>query len=142
LPRKTADFTKISNAIAELLIFPHYSFDLGTLYASVNRQKFGVARPTANARHSRKYFGSIKGMVAYTLLCNYVLLQGWLMGDHEFELYHVLNICYRNTSDNVPTAITGDMHSLNKVNFAILDWFKPRYEPRFTNLDKQLGEIY
>jgi len=34
------------------------------------------------------------------------------------------------------------MHSLNKLNFAILQWFGPRYEPRFTNLDKQLGEIY
>jgi len=31
---------------------------------------------------------------------------------------------------------------LNKVNFAILDWFGPRYERRFTDLDKQLGEIY
>jgi TnpA family transposase len=42
----------------------------------------------------------------------------------------------------VPTAITGDMHSLNKVNFAILAWFGPRYEPRFTDLDKQIGQIY
>ena len=60
---------RISNAIAELPIFPHYSFDLGTLYASVDDQKFGVERPTLKARHSRKYFGRGKGMVAYTLLC-------------------------------------------------------------------------
>jgi hypothetical protein len=54
----------------------------------------------------------------------------------------VFDIWYRNTSDIVPTAITGDMHSLNKVNFAILHWFGPRYEPRFADLDAQLGEIY
>jgi TnpA family transposase len=93
------------------------------------------------ARHSRKYFGRGKGMVAYTLLCNHVPLQGWLIGAHEFEAHHVFDIWYRNTSDIVPTAITGDMHSLNRVNFAILDWFGPRYEPRFTDLDKQLGDI-
>ena len=133
---------RISNAIAELPIFPHYSFDLGTLYASVDDQKFGVERPTLKARHSRKYFGRGKGMVAYTLLCNHVPLQGWLIGAHEFEAHHVFDIWYRNTFDIAPTAISGDMHSLNKVNFAILDWFGPRYEPRFTDLDKQLGEIY
>ena len=133
---------RISNAISELPIFPHYSFDLETLYASVDGQKFGVEHPTVKARHSRKYFGRGKGMVAYTLLCNHVPVQGWLIGAHEFEAHHVFDIWYRNTSDIVPTAITGDMHSLNKVNFAILNWFGPRYEPRFTDLDKQLGEIY
>ena len=30
------------------------------------------------------------------------------------------DIWYRNTSDIVPEVITGDMHSINKVNFAIL----------------------
>jgi TnpA family transposase len=133
---------RISNAISELPIFPHYSFDLETLYASVDGQKFGVERPTLKARHSRKYFGRGKGMVAYTLLCNHVPLQGWLLGAHEFEAHHVFDIWYRNTSDIVPTAITGDMHSLNKVNFAILNWFGPRYEPRFTDLDKQIKDIY
>ena len=34
------------------------------------------------------------------------------------------------------------MHNLNKVNLAILSWFGPRYEPQFTDLDKQLGVIY
>ncbi|MBO9836219.1 Tn3 family transposase, partial [Xanthomonas phaseoli pv. dieffenbachiae] len=29
----------------------------------------------------------------------------------------------------VPTAITGDMHSVNKANFAILHWFGLRFEP-------------
>ena len=42
----------------------------------------------------------------------------------------------------MPTAITGDMHSVNKANFAILYWFGPRFEPRFTAMDKQLKELY
>ena len=67
---------RISNAIAALPIFPHYSFDLDTLYGAVDgqNQKFGVERPTVKARASRKYFGRGKGVVAYTLLCNHVPL--------------------------------------------------------------------
>ena len=133
---------RISNGIAALPIFPHYSFGLDTLYGSVDGQKFGVERPTVKARHSRKYFGRGTGVVAYTLLCNHVPLQGWIIGAHEFEAHHVFDIWYRNTSDIVPTAITGDMHSVNKANFAVLHWFGPRFEPRFTDLEAQLKELY
>ena len=54
----------------------------------------------------------------------------------------MFDIWYRNTSDIVPSAITGDMHSINKANFAILHWFGLRFEPRFTDLDDQLQELY
>jgi TnpA family transposase len=133
---------RISVAIAGLPIFPHYSFDLGALYGAVDGQKFGVERPTVKARHSRKYFGRGKGVVAYTLLCNHVPLQSWLIGAHELEAHHVFDIWYRNTSEIVPSVITGDMHSINKANFAILHWFGPRFEPRFTDLKKQLKALY
>ena len=133
---------RISNANAELPIFPLYSFDMGTLYGSVYGQKFSVARPTVKARHSRKYFARGKGVVAYTLLCNHVPIQGWLIGAHEFEAHHVFDVWYRNTSDSMPTAIEEEMHSLNKLNFVILHWFGRRYEPRLTDLDKQIREIY
>jgi len=132
----------ISNAISALPIFPHYSFDLGALYGAVDGQKLGVKRPTVKARCSRKYFGRGKGVVAYTLLCNHVPLNGYLIGAHEYEAHHVFDIWYRNTSNIVPTVITGDMHSINKANFAILHWFGLRFEPRFTNLDDQLKELY
>lgn len=66
------------------------------------------------------------------LLSNHVPLQGWLIGAHEFEGHHVFDIWYRDTSDIVPTAITGDMHSVNKANFAVLHCFGLRFEPRFT----------
>ncbi|SOO27218.1 transposase [Xanthomonas phaseoli pv. phaseoli] len=132
----------ISNAIAALPIFPYYSFDLDVLYGAVDGQKFGVERPTVKARYSRKYFGRGKGVVAYTLLCNHVPLNGYLIGAHEYEGHHVFDIWYRNTSGIVPTAITGDMHSINKANFAILHWFGLRFEPRFTDLDDQLQALY
>jgi TnpA family transposase len=133
---------RISNIIAELPIFPYYSFDPDELYCSVDGQKFSVERPTIKARSSRKYFGRGKGVVAYTLLCNHIPLQGWLIGAHEFEAHYVFDIWYRNTSGIVPTVITGDMHSINKANFAIPYWFGLRFEPRFTDLNAQLKELY
>jgi TnpA family transposase len=54
----------------------------------------------------------------------------------------VFDIGYRNTSDIVPTVITGDMHSVNKANFAILHWFGRRFEPCFTDLEAQLKQLY
>ncbi len=72
------------------------------------------------AHYSCKYFGRGKGVVAYTLLCNHVPLQDWLIGAHEYEAHYVFDVWYRNTSDIVPTMITGDMHSVNKANFAYI----------------------
>jgi TnpA family transposase len=133
---------RISNAIAELSIFPHYSFDLEILYGSVDGQKFEAASPTVKARHSRKYFGTGKGVVAYTLLANHVPLHSAVIGAHEHESHYVFDVYYQNTSNILPTAITGDMHSVNKANFAILRWFGSRLQPRFTNLQAQLKHLY
>ena len=133
---------RISNFIAGLSIFPHYSFGLEALYGSVDGQKFEAANPTVKARHSRKYFGRGKGVVAYTLLANHVPLQTELIGAHEHESHFVFDICYHNTSGILPTAITGDMHSINKANFAILHWFGLKLAPRFTNLQAQLKHLY
>ena len=131
---------RISNAIAALPIFPDYGFDFDVLYGAVDGQKFGVERPTVKARHSRKYFGRGKGVAAYSLLCNHVPLNSSLIGAHEYEGHYVFDSWYRNTSDIVPTAITGDMHSVNRANFAILHWFGLRFEPRFTDLGHELKE--
>ena len=90
----------------------------------------------------RKYFGREKGVVARTPLCNHVPLNGYLIRAHDYEGHHVFVIWYRNTSNIVPTAITGDMHSVNKANFAILHWYGLRFEPRFTDLEEQLQELY
>lgn len=132
----------ITDAIEALPVFPLYSFDPETLYGAVDGQKFGVERPTVKARYSRKYFGRGKGMVAYTLLCNHIPINGYLIGTNDYEGHHVFDIWYRNTSAVKPTAITGDMHSINKANFAILHWFGLRFEPHFTDLNKQLQELY
>ena len=132
----------ISSAIAQLPIFTYYSFDLSTLYGSVDGQKYTVDHPTTKARYSKKYFGKGKGVVAYTLLVNHIPLQGELIGAHEHESYYVFDIFYNNETDIVPNAITGDMHSINKANFITLHWFNSDFRPRFTDLEEQLKHLY
>lgn len=133
---------RISNFIAQLPIFPHYSFDMEVLYGSVDGQKFGAANPTIKARFSRKYFGKDRGIVAFSMLANHVALQTELLGANQHESHWVFDICYNNTSDIVPTTITGDMHSINRANFAILHWFGMKLAPRFANLQAQLKHLY
>jgi len=133
---------QISNFIAKLPIFSSYSFDLEMLYGSVDGQKFGAANPTLKARYSRKYFGKDRGVVAYSFLANHVALQTELLGANQHESHWVFDICYSNTSDISPITITGDMHSINKANFAILYWFGMELAPRFTDLQAQLKHLY
>ena len=116
--------------------------DPDVLYGSVDGQKFAAAEPTIKARYSRRYFGKGKGVVAYTLLANHVPLETELIGANEHESHYVFDIWYHNTSAIVPTTITGDMHSVNKANFAVTHWFGAKFAPRFTSLQAQLQHLY
>ena len=57
-------------------------------------------------------------------------------------LYLIFDIWYNNTSSIQPTILTGDMHSRNKANFAILPWFGADYRPRLTNLKRELANVH
>lgn len=138
--RKANDI--ISNSIMRLPIFPHYTFDPDILYGAFDGQKYEVLTPTAKARYSRKYYKKGRGVVAYTLLSNHVPIQSEIIGAHEHESYFVFDIWYKNTSLIHPTILTGDMHSVNKANFALLHWFGAELRPRFTNLKKEIKSVY
>lgn len=130
----------ITNSIAKLPIYPYFALDLDLIYSSVDGQRFGVATPNVKARHSKKYYNKGQGVSAYTLLANHIPLQCQIIDDHES--YYVFDIWYNNTSEIIPDVITGDMHSRNKANFAILSWFGVQLQPRFTNLSAELKKIY
>ncbi|MDP1614763.1 MAG: Tn3 family transposase, partial [Methylococcales bacterium] len=132
----------ISEDIANMPIFPFYSLDMAILIAGLDGQKFEVETPTLKARRSKKYFRKGKGVVAYTMLANHIPLQVELIGAHEHESYYAFDIWYNNSSSIVPNAISGDMHIINKGNFAIMDWFGGRLYPRFTNLQAQTKHLY
>jgi len=132
----------IIDAASELSIFPYYSLDLTELYGPVDGQKYITRRSTIKSRNSKKYFKRGAGVVAFTLLVNHAALATEIIGAHDPESYFAFDIYYNNTSNIIPTVITGDMHVLNKANFALMYCFGPRLEVRFTNLQDQLKHLY
>jgi len=123
----------IMNAIAKLPIFPEY--DIGNmLHSSSDGQKFETSLSTINARHSPKYFGLKKGVVAYTLIANHIPLDAKIIGANEHESHYVFDILFNNTSEIHPDIHSTDTHGTNEVNFAILHMFGYQFAPRYKNI--------
>ena len=132
----------ISNGTARMSSFPSYLFDAEVLYGGVDGQKFEAETPTIKSMYSKKYFRKGKGVVAYTLSANHIPLQTELIGANEHESYFVFDIWHNNTTELSPEIITGDMHSINKANFAIMHWFGGKLYPRFTDVEVQRKHLY
>lgn len=126
----------ISNSIARLPIFQHYSLDSDNLYGSVDGQKFSCRINTFKARYSAKYFRKGKGVSAMTLVSNHVPLASKVIAPNEYEGHVAFDLLYNNTSDIQPTVLTSDTHGVNNVNFAILDMFGYRFAPRYAKFKK------
>ena len=132
----------ISNAIAELPIFGHY--DIGeVLHSSSDGQKFETRIHTINARHSPKYFGLKKGIIAYTLVANHVPVNAEIIGANDHESHYVFDILFNNTTDIQPEVHSTDTHGTNQVNFAILNLFDYQFAPRYRDIyDKVSQALY
>ena len=132
----------LTSDISKMSIFPLYSFDPLLLYGGVDGQKLEVETSTLRARYSKKYYRKGKGLVAYTLLANHVPLQTQLIGANEHESYFAFDIWYNNSSAVSPDIVTGDMHLINRANFALMHWFGGKLYPRFTNINRQCTHLY
>ena len=127
----------VSNAIAALPLLRHY--DLGeVVHSSSDGQKFEAALPTINARHSPKYFGLKKGVVAYTLVANHIPVNARIIGAHEHESHFVFDLLFNNTTEIQPEVHSTDTHGTNEVNFALLHVFGYQFAPRYQALQEKV----
>jgi TnpA family transposase len=127
----------VSNAIAALPLLRHY--DLGeVVHSSSDGQKFEAALPTINARHSPKYFGLKKGVVAYTLVANHIPVNARIIGAHEHESHFVFDLLFNNTTEIQPEVHSTDTHGTNEVNFALLHVFGFQFAPRYQALQEKV----
>ena len=129
----------VSNRIAALPIFHHYDIE-EALHSSSDGQKFETHRHTINARHSPKYFGLKKGIVAYTLVANHIPVNAQIIGANEHESHYVFDVLFNNTSDIQPEVHSTDTHGTNQVNFAILHLFGYQFAPRYRDIYDQVSE--
>jgi len=132
----------ISNATAQLPIFHHY--DIGaTVHSSSDGQKFETRLPTINARHSPKYFGLHKGLVAYTVIANHIPINARIIGANEHESHYVFDLLFNNATDIHPQIHSTDTHGTNEVNFALLHLFGYQFAPRYRDFyDKVRTTLY
>jgi TnpA family transposase len=124
----------IMNHTAKLPIFAEYNLADYGVHASVDGQKLVTKYHTIKSRHAKKYFGRLKGVVLLVINANHLPLCLKVIGANQHESHFLLDIVESNTSDVEITAISGDMHSINRVNFALLYMFGYRFMPRFTQL--------
>ena len=127
----------ISNATAQLPIFHHYDIG-GTVHSSSDGQKFETRLPTINARHSPKYFGLHKGVVAYTVVANHIPINARIIGANEQESPYVFDLLFHNTTDIQPEVHSTDTHGTNEVNFALLHLFGYQFAPRYRDFYDQV----
>ncbi len=137
--RKANDL--IVNKIASLPIFKYYNFDVGTLHASADGQKFEASRSTFKARHSKKYFGLNKGLVNYSMVVNHVPVNAKLIGANEHESHYAFDIIFNNTSEINPDVISVDMAGTNQVNFVLLEIFGRKWAPRYTQINQKATKL-
>jgi TnpA family transposase len=129
----------VANAIAQLPIFQQYNLG-GVIHSSSDGQKFETLLHTINARYSPKYFGVMKGIVAYTLIANHIPINAKIIGANEHESHYVFDLLYNNLTDFQPNVHSTDSHGANEVNFGILNFFGYRFAPRYRDLYSKVNK--
>lgn len=127
----------IVNHIAKMPIFKFYTLSEYGIHASIDGQKVETKSHTIKARYSKKYFGLGKGVVSIKLVANHVPINDKIIGANEFEGHYLFDLVYNNSSDIDIYAVSGDMHIVNRVNFALMYLFGYRFMPRFTRLPEK-----
>jgi TnpA family transposase len=97
---------------------------------------------TIQSRYSRKYLGKGRGISLYTLLANYVAVNAKNIGLNEYEGHSLYDMIYSNKTDIDIHMVTGDNHSLNKLNFVALDSIDVDYVPSIKNVRDAADDIY
>ena len=125
----------VIDKISKLPIFNHYNLSDYGIHASLDGQKIETKYQTILSRYSTKYFGYGKGVVSYSLIANHLPVSTKIIGANEHESHYVLDIVYNNSSNLKIKAVSGDMHSINRVNFSLMYLFGYDFIPRFTKIN-------
>lgn len=114
-------------------IFQQYHIG-NVIHSRSDGQKFETALHTINARYLPKYFGLMKGIVAYTLVANHIPVSARITGANEHESHYVFDLFYNNQTDIQPAVHSTDLHRADEVNFGILNFFGYQFAPRYRDL--------
>ena len=128
----------ITNSIANLPIFKYWNIHDDYIHGSVDGQKFETRLHTFIARYSSKYFGVNKGVVAYTLCANHIPVNAKIISANQHESHFLFDILYNISSGMDIQWLSGDGHSINQLNFALLDFIDKQFAPHFKRINHKI----
>ena len=132
----------VSNYINSLSIFKIWNLLDDKLLADADGQKFATTDSTIQSRYSKKNFGKGRGISLYTLIANHVAVTASNLGLNEYEGHSLYDMVYGNKTDIDIHSVTGDNHSLNKINFVALDAIDVNYVPSIKNVREASESLY
>ncbi|MBL4865371.1 MAG: Tn3 family transposase [Pseudomonadales bacterium] len=132
----------ISNDIHSLSIFKQWNLIEDKVLADADGQKFSTSDSTIQSRYSKKYLGKGRGISLYSLIANFVPVNAKNIGLNEYEGHSLYDVIYGNNSNVDINMVTGDNHSLNKLNFVALDSIDVDYVPSIKNVREAANELY
>lgn len=131
----------ITNAIANLPIFKYWNIHDDYIHGSVDGQKHETRLHAFMARYSSKYFGVNKGVVAYTLCANHIPVNAKIISANQHESHFLFDILYNVTSGIDIQWLSGDGHSINQLNFALLDFVDKQFAPHFKRINYKVDSL-
>ena len=132
----------IANFINKLPIFKAWNLLEGKLLTDDDGQKASTKTSTIKSRYSKKYLGKGNGLSVLSLIANFVAVNVKNIGLNEYEGHYLYDMVYSNQSEIKIQAVTGDNHSLNKINFVALDLIDVEYMPSIKDVVSEADELY
>ncbi len=122
-------------------MFDRYNFLKGLRHGSIDGSKHGAKRPTAKCRHSAKYFGLEKGIVALNMVLNSVPVNSKIIGANDYEGHFTYDMCFNNSSGVQPDVLSTDTAGSNPVNFLMLDLIDIQFAPCYKNFSTKIKTL-
>ncbi len=133
---------RVGNLIHSLPIFKLWNLMDDKLLADADGQKLATSESTIQSRYSKKYLGKSPGLSLYTLIANFVAANAKNIGLNEYEGHALYDVIQGNKTNINIDMVTGDNHSLNKLNFVILDSIDVDYVPSIKDIKDAANNLY
>lgn len=131
----------ISNYVHALPIFKAWNLLDNELLADADGKKHPTNNNTIQSRYSKKYLGKGKGIALSSLIANHVVVNAKTIGLNEYEGHGLYDIVCGNKSNISINYVTGDNHSINPVNFVVLDSVDVGYIPSIKNIKHEAEKL-
>jgi TnpA family transposase len=132
---------KVVNKLATLLIFKHWNLLDNQLISSLDGKKALTRQNHFMARHSKKYFGQKRGVVLYSMIANNACPNAMVISPNDYEGHSYFDVAFNQITDIHPDFFCGDTHSINQVNFPLVELMGASFIPHIKNIPEQTKKI-